>query len=332
MSLEASRRISVSFLNSLTNPRLLWLRKTKPELFENEEDTHLRIGRAVDCLLTNPNKWQEEFQLLNAFKPTGAMATFIRALPKGLNPDSDKSHYEKAYALSGYKRSIDWVINSLWSNPKNVEYYLELSSITEGKTPISKDELEQVQKCVMAIEENIFAKRYFIPCSKREKIFQPRIEFDLITDKGAVPCTAILDGIIVDHEEKTIEPFDLKTTSKSVWDFPNSFIHNGYFRQAAFYSIALYAQQSPVKQYLEQDYKVKPFSFVVVETRPNAYGPVLLYEVKDQWLDKAFNGFTLQDRYYKGINELIDDFYWHVENNVWFLPKEVYLNEGRVYI
>lgn len=325
---NSSKRISASLLNSLTNPRLLWLRKTKPELFESEEDTHLRLGIAVDTLLTSPQEWNDRFTVVDAYKPSGAMSIFIRSLPKGLTQSSPTEAYMRSYELSGYKRPIEWVINALWSNPKNVEYYEALCEVAEGKMPLSKDEMEQVIKCVQAIEENEFARRFFL--SEHERIFQPRIEFDIITATRTVPCTAVLDGILVNHQTKEIEPFDLKTTSRSVWDFPSSFINNGYFRQAAFYTTALWAEKSPVRKYLDEGYTIKPFTFIVVETKPNAYGPVILYEMSDEWVDRAFNGFCQGDRCFSGINDLIEDFYWHVDNDVWYVPRAVYESKGRV--
>lgn len=52
-------------------------------------------------------------------------------------------------------------------------------------------------------------------------------------------CKALLDGIQIDHKNKIIQLFDLKTTHKPVYDFPEAFVQWGYYRQAAFYREAL---------------------------------------------------------------------------------------------
>jgi hypothetical protein len=48
-----SPRISNSLLKAIANPRILKLKKDNPELFE-DDSASLRIGSAVDCLLTDP--------------------------------------------------------------------------------------------------------------------------------------------------------------------------------------------------------------------------------------------------------------------------------------
>jgi hypothetical protein len=48
-----SKRISNSLLKAVQNPRLLKLKRDNPELFEDDSSS-LRIGSAVDCLLTDP--------------------------------------------------------------------------------------------------------------------------------------------------------------------------------------------------------------------------------------------------------------------------------------
>jgi hypothetical protein len=49
-------RISNSLLSSLLNPRVAKMKRDNPELFEDEDDTALRIGSSVDCLLTSPDR------------------------------------------------------------------------------------------------------------------------------------------------------------------------------------------------------------------------------------------------------------------------------------
>lgn len=103
-------RLSNSLLSAMTNPRIFKLKKERPELFENEDKTALRIGSAVDCLLTSPDRWDEEFIVVDVNKPYGLMGTFVQYLPKGITRLSDKEMYQTAYEKSGYKMSIDWAI------------------------------------------------------------------------------------------------------------------------------------------------------------------------------------------------------------------------------
>ena len=92
-----------------------------------------------------------------------------------------------------------------------------------------------MRKCVDLILSNDFCRRYFVNenTDRYELLHQIPIYFEIELDGKKEEAKALLDGIRIDHTEKTIQPFDLKTTGKSVWDFEGSFIHFGYYRQAA---------------------------------------------------------------------------------------------------
>lgn len=68
--------------------------------------------------------------------------------------------------------------------------------------------------------------------------------------------------IIVDHNTKTITPVDLKTSSKSEWDFYKSFIDWDYQIQARLYwrIIRNVLDKDPVFK----DYKLEDYRFIVV--------------------------------------------------------------------
>jgi len=106
----SSRRISNSLLKSIQNPRAAKLRRDFPELYE-KNSTSLKIGSAVDCLLTDPKAWIKKFRVLTVNKPYGFMGSFVEGLPKGITKESPSEDFEGAYWLSGYKMSLDWVVN-----------------------------------------------------------------------------------------------------------------------------------------------------------------------------------------------------------------------------
>ncbi len=63
-----------------------------------KEDTpSLRIGSALDCLLTSPSRWEDDFVVLNVTKPYGLMGKFVENLPKGMTPYTEPNEFEDAY-------------------------------------------------------------------------------------------------------------------------------------------------------------------------------------------------------------------------------------------
>lgn len=315
----------------MLNPKQAWLRRNNPELFEDEDDTALRIGSAVDCLLTSPERWEGDFVVGDVYKPYGLMFKFVSNLPKGLTIDSPTESYQAAYEKAGYKKDISWVVNQFLTNEKTVDYYLWLTSRDETKIALSKDEYQQVLKCVDTIRANEFVRKYFVNTDPdKELLHQVPIYFDYTLDDEVHECKALLDGILIDHKARTIQPFDLKTTGKSVWEFSSSFLHFGYYRQCAFYEEALYSTASPVRKLLDEGYAMLDFIFIPVETKSDSHNPALIYRTSPSERYCGLNGCSLGERYYPGINDLIRAYKWHTDNDYWELPKAVYDSGGEI--
>ena len=67
---------------------------------EDEDKRFFRIGSALDCLLTSPERWEEDFAVVDAVKPWGLMGKFIDSLPMGLTIFSPTESYQEAYDKS----------------------------------------------------------------------------------------------------------------------------------------------------------------------------------------------------------------------------------------
>lgn len=320
------KAVSNSLLGALFNPKWIKFRMDNPDL-EDEEKSFFRIGSALDCLLTSPERWSQDFVVVDVSKPYGLMGRFIDALPSGLSSLSDPLLYQEAYDKAGYKMALDKVIDKLWSNEDLVKYY-KLTNGIKDSTVLSSDEFGIVNRCVETIKANSYTHKYFFknPLLDVLLLHQVPIYFNY---KG-IDCKALLDGILVDHDEKTIQPFDLKTIGKSVFDFEQSYLQFGYYRQAAFYNIAIQAEDSPVKCYLDEGYTILPFIFIVIENKLSSSTPALIYRVSEKSLEGGLNGGYVNNKYYKGVNELLEDWEYHNKTNKWEFPRSVYQNNGIV--
>lgn len=323
-----TKAISNSFLGSLWNPRWVKFKFDNPDA-EDEEKSYFRVGSALDCLLTSPERWELDFVVIDAVRPYGLLGKFIDALPPGLTVDSDIREYDAAYTDSGYKMWIDKVVEKFWTNTDAVNYYKLTKDIGDGIIVLSSDEYETVTKAQELILANEFIRPYFIndDVLNIELLHQVAIYFEYRDEQ----CKALLDGIMVDHKNRTIQPFDLKT-SRSVYDFPISYLQYGYYRQAAFYELAIYADSSPVKQYLNEGYTVKDFIFIVVENKKSSSHPAIIYQTTRQDLEAGLAGGYIGQKYYKGIHQLIDDYKYHKEHDYWELPIDLLKNEGRIVL
>lgn len=74
--------------------------------------------------------------------------------------------------------------------------------------------------------------------------------------------------LIVDHNNKTVQPFDLKTTGHPEHQFHKSFIKWGYWIQAQLYWYIIRKTMDTNEQY--KDYELLDYKFLVVYTdNPN---------------------------------------------------------------
>lgn len=137
----------------------------------------------------------------------------------------------------------------------------------------------------------------------------------------------MFDKVIVDHQEKTIQVYDLKCT----WSVEN-FLEEYYLYRRAYIQAYLYywATKQHFAELCAQGYLVEEPKFIVCDST-NYYNP-LIYTLDASDLDKAEKGFTYKNREYKGVKTIIEDLKWAMENNVWNISRENSLNNGLVNI
>ena len=138
---------------------------------------------------------------------------------------------------------------------------------------------------------------------------------------------SMMDKVIVDHEQRTIQVYDLKCT----WSVEN-FLEEYYLYRRAYIQAYLYfwAAFKFRDDYKLDGYRVDPPMFIVCDST-NYYNP-LIYTLSHGDLEDAYNGFTHKNREYVGVQDLIEDLKWALENNVWNISRENSINNGLVNI
>lgn len=322
-----TKAISNSLLGAVTNPRWLKIKMDTPDT-EDEDKVHFRIGSALDCQLTSPELWEEQFLVIDATRPMGFMGKFIDNLPPGLDPlldDVDK--YKEAYDVAGYKMSISKVIEKLWKTPDLIEYYLATRNVDRSKQILSKEEYDIVIKAKELLLANEFTEMYFRPL---EGIYELMTQVPIYFKYKEENCKGLLDGILIDHQTKTIQPYDLKTTGKSVYEFESAYLNYGYYRQCAFYEMALLSEESPIYELIQKGYTVLDFIFIVVETKITSTHAAIIFKTSSHDRIVGIEGGKIGNRRYKGINQLIEAYQYHKYNDYWNLPMDIAENKGRI--
>lgn len=309
--------LSNSKLSTILTPHIFFSKS------EKLESRALLIGSLVDCLLTSPEDFDKLYYMSNSKRPYGKLGKFIEKLAE-LGEITEESLSE-AYTEAGYQISPKAVNKIFYSSPDNLDYYAALRN-SEGKTVITEDEYKIAFKCIDSIRRSEWSKIYFekpLEIEGKELLHQIPIYFRY----GDRDCKSLLDGILIDHDKRTIQPFDLKTTGSDVYEFEKSMLTFGYYRQAAFYRLALLYNAIQNENYLaklmKQRYKLLPFRFVVVQTTPNVDAPSVVYEVSERDLECGLKGCDCDGKHYYGIDELIALVEWHEANREYVLPKKL---------
>lgn len=179
---------------------------------------------------------------------------------------------------------LDGSMNSLQNHPK-------ANDILFGDLPTRMDRFK---------EEEIY---WSLPLAGSDRILKQK---------------AKIDNFIVDWDGKKIFLNDLKSTSKPVSLFKNSFTYWHYYRQLAFYGLAIYEW---LKQRGEDPtgWVIKP-RIVAVDSTPEFNSKVFLIDSRWQEIGQIE---------YQYLNELIA---WHVINNEWKLTVDEKTNNGDSYL
>ena len=317
--------MSVSSLNLFaTSPRKYAEHVTKPEKVDT---SYFTKGSAVDCLITEPEKFDEEFAVMNVNRPAGMMGDLCKLLADYQEVNTDNlpfdDVFEAAYNNIGFKLSLS-AVRKKFNDAKNdyTKYYNFLNN-ARNKKVISAKELEQAKEVVHALKTNMHTKKYIV-----DPVDHPLMEvydqMELFFDFQGIKCKGYLDRVIIDHVNKVVKPIDIKTTGKSVFEFPKSFIQFGYFRQGAFYLQGLKDWIS--KQDNLKDYRIDNFKFIVAEM--DCYNDPMIFEMTEKDVECAlYTGGKLKGSTYeiKSITELIEDLKWHREEGKWNMTKEEYV-------
>lgn len=278
---------------------------------EKDFSDGITFGDALDILLTQGEKeFEEKYCVCKVDKPTGQMGDFVDAFYK--LKDSNL-----AYEVAGFKR--DSITKVLGRFAKEGEDYYNFLVQSEGKQVISYEMYMKVLDAISTLKSHPFTEVYFDKPRKGIEIkYQVPLLFKIDDSEGK----CLLDILVIDHEKKIIYPLDLKSMGDYVNTFPASFMKWNYYLQASFYTYGL-------KQ-LYPDYTIDNFKFIVISSLQ--LNKPLIYKCSDEDLLVGELGGVnkITNKKIKGWRQLYEDYLWHLNNNLWEYPREVYENNGEV--
>ncbi len=335
---RATEGASPSRLGDLDHSPLYY--KKRKEASEEEKSVYMSFGSMVDCLLTTPGQFDNEYYVSSGALPSDSIKAVIDGVYSelegnfnevftGLEEFSEKIVEHSKYLNYGQSWKEATLIKKILDNGS--DYFSELIS-SAGKEIISPEDYDQAMSCAEALQTNDFTKEYFrndfvvSADAPTEVLFQ----VPLVWTIGGYICKGLIDVLFVDHNDKSITIVDLKTTAKSVYAFEHSYIKYRYYLQGGLY-------YSGVKDLVTlsdpfPNYTVKNPLFVVIEQRGG--NPPFIFEMSDEDLRVSQWGGRIgsSNRIIKGYLDLLNDLHWHQTSDIWDYPRYVHGCKGVIQL
>lgn len=332
-------RDSYSSLACFNNDRRKYYRRyIMKEVGVDNTNKTLIYGSLVDCLLFTPHEYEDRFVHIDFEMPTPQMKTFTEKLAIRVleNNRLDQQRREEVVTL------MSWAYNDTKFDDNGVEVafkrqdfgttvkkfdsgcdrYLQylIDTMGSGKMLVDSEMFNRAEEAVKKLRYSTVVGP--VINQETESGIDVYDQLIVLYEVLGTPFKSMMDKVIVNHDKKTIQLYDLKTSS-SVEEFGSSYLKFSYYIQAGVYYQACVAWKYQMGW---GDYVVLPIKFIVIDG--SNYLDPLLYTTSAQNLRQSLYGFSVGNKEYRGIIELINDLRWHKENDIWGISKNNYINGG----
>ena len=207
----------------------------EPDLYF-EEKKHFLIGDGVDMQLTRPiEEFNQKFHVSTLEnKPSDTMKSIINQVfdlvKEEVGELADKGvlrdHTSKIVdCCNVHNYQPNWKTETRVAKVLEAWEYWEDLKAAEGKVVLSQEENTLISQIVMSIRTNPVTSKYFERDTNYVEILD---QYSIYFNYKGIECKALLDRIIVDHKNKTIQPIDFKTMGDQTIYFPKSLRQRRY--------------------------------------------------------------------------------------------------------
>ena len=332
---EDLTRISNSNIGWFLQKGPAYLHKMLTDPPPEEKNYVLERGTLIHMYILQPEEFHKTYVVWDKSRPTSAQQEkFCQALASTLEIEPNRailSAYKEAYSTAG--KSEDKMLSEGLKIASTLKDYIDFLKANDGRTMISPWDYQMLKKIQSNINAHKLAKSLiFGPVAEkiwkvgvdeackqieREKIFFQH-EFHINWNyEGKIECKSLLDGLILDFENKKAIIYDLKTTQK-LWHFEDSIDQYDYLRQLDYYSMA-------VRWYLVNECNVTAeeifewnFDYYIIGIDTTGSNEIRVFKI-DQYMVSSRD---------ETIMTALDRIAWHQKNNKWEHSIEYYEGDG----
>ena len=291
------------------------------------EGSFLDTGTMIHEYILQPEEFWKDYVILDFEVPkVKQQKDFCEAYASSLELLEDEKKI-KAYK-SSYNNSKPWqtALKEATELCDKYSQYIEYLKVKDTKKVISFADLNMLKK----IEANIKAHKkankllYQLPVTFEEhnefhinweKTFN---EPDLIQPDGTklfIRCKSLLDRVCFDHVNKRIILIDLKTT-QNVYNFAHSVEEYDYYRQIAYYGLAIQWYMQEILNLNSDDYE---FEAYIIAIGKDSNNEIRVFNMKED---------TMLNNRIGLISDTLKRISWHISTDQWEHTQEYYDNDG----
>ena len=266
----------------------------------------MRFGSLFDAILTHEGNASNEYAVMSMSVPDAerkVLDVLATISSESFECVSD-TDFQAAISATAYQPR--WKYDTQLSHLQPyAEYYNLLKS---GKEIVSQDEWNDAMEMFRAVKENEYLKEHFKNGTVDGVEFIYQAQFKVKYKPGNHPMIELKimpDLLEVNHNEKTIRPWDVKSSGMEGFDFAEHWVKMRYDIQGELYTDVLQALIMKIPEYA--DYRILPYLFMDISRKDKV--PVTFeYDPRDE---AQTNGLCYQigekTYQYKGYRQLLDE-------------------------
>lgn len=286
---------------------------------EDGTDPHLVGGRVLHCLLFEPETYDDNFITMPGKYPTDSQRKIIDNIFK-----QHLTLGNNSLSLEDYSQDIltELLTANLYQSLKTDQQrldkiltqenkdYFDFLKASLDKTVVDQPTLESCKEQVEILKQNSDV-RSLLQLDRTEEDTHIEVfnELQIKIEHKKLPfgLNGFLDNVVIDNDTKTIFINDLKTTGKSIQDFPDSVEYYKYWIQAVIYIIL--ATDKFLKDKSDKEAWNIQVTFIVIDK----YNLVYPFQVSEESISEWKSRFK----------EVLKIATWHYTNKKYDLPYDL---------
>lgn len=285
------------------------------------------IGSLTHLMVFEPHEFDNRYMMsICQEPPTGLVLAFTEALYRhscanmredGAINAEFKDLVQLAYQESGFKITLEAALKKFKETGQ--EYYDQLLQAKQKNlSVVCIDDVNIASKITETLKSDRFVGHYF------NNIDYCELKVDGFEVDG-LEMKSMIDKIIPNHEEKTLQPIDLKVVYDNQQFFREYFLKKQAYIQAYIYDQAVKSRKIDLG-FDYSEYKILPIKFICADS--GCFFSPLIYSLSEKDLENAYLGFKENGREYLGVKDLIYDMIWAKKSNIWNISKRDWENKG----